>query len=306
MGRNLARLLLTAVLLCFAASPAFSQVTITVADTIHAPDGSLPTGKIVISAPTTFTAADGSVVFQGVVAEVAVTTGAFTVDLIPNAGSSPSGSYYTAKYQLSGVPVSTEIWIVPSSPDPSLLSDVRTTTVPTPSLSILPSQITAPSGCISGQVFAWNGSSWTCQTVSGTGTVTDFIASAGSWPSWLVPNVTNSTTTPTLSVSASAIPNSALASASITINSQTCTLGSSCTVSSSLTWANSEGPAGTLNGVNETFTLNHPPSAGTLRLILNGLTLREGAGFDYTLSGDTITMAYAPKSGDNFIAWYQY
>jgi len=46
---------------------------------------------------------------------------------------------------------------------------------------------------------------------AGGGSVTNFVASSGSWPSWLVPSVATSTTTPTLSVSASAIPNASLA-----------------------------------------------------------------------------------------------
>lgn len=65
---------------------------------------------------------------------------------------------------------------------------------------------------------------------SGGGSVTNFIASSGSWPTWLVPSVATSTTTPTLSVSASAIPNSALANSATTVNGQTCTLGSTCTI----------------------------------------------------------------------------
>lgn len=74
-----------------------------------------------------------------------------------------------------------------------------------------------------------------------------------------------------------------------------------------LTWSNEEGPSGTLNGVNVTFTLAHSPSPATsLRLIYNGLTLRSGAGNDFTLSGLTITMAYAPTAGSNLIAWYTY
>lgn len=64
---------------------------------------------------------------------------------------------------------------------------------------------------------------------SAGGTVTNF--SVGSWPSWLSPSVSNATTTPSLAVSSSAIPNSALANTSTTVNGQTCTLGSSCTVS---------------------------------------------------------------------------
>jgi hypothetical protein len=67
---------------------------------------------------------------------------------------------------------------------------------------------------------------------SGGGSVTNFVAGSGSWPTWLVPSVATSTTTPTLSVTAGAIPNTALANSTITINSTTCTLGSSCTVSS--------------------------------------------------------------------------
>lgn len=74
---------------------------------------------------------------------------------------------------------------------------------------------------------------------NGGGSVTSFAAPSGSWPAWLVPTVTNSTTTPSLAVAASAIPNSALAHAATTVNGQTCTLGSTCTVAAA---------AGTLTG----------------------------------------------------------
>lgn len=76
---------------------------------------------------------------------------------------------------------------------------------------------------------------------SGSGTVTNFIAATGSWPTWLVPSVATSTTTPTLLVAASAIPNSALANPSITINSVTCTLGSSCSVTGTSRTCNANG-----------------------------------------------------------------
>jgi hypothetical protein len=70
--------------------------------------------------------------------------------------------------------------------------------------------------------------------------------------------------------------------------------------------SNEEGPSGAINSVNVTYTLSHAPIAGTLKLVLNGLTLHSGAGNDFTLSGNTITMAYAPTSGSNFICWYEY
>lgn len=76
-------------------------------------------------------------------------------------------------------------------------------------------------------------------TVSGVGTVTSFVAPSVSWPTWLVPTVTNATSTPSLTVSASAIPNAALANAATTVNGTTCTLGSTCTPPA---------PAGTLTG----------------------------------------------------------
>jgi hypothetical protein len=62
----------------------------------------------------------------------------------------------------------------------------------------------------------------------GSGTVTSFAT--GTWPTWLVPTVTNATTTPSLAVAASAIPNAALANSATTVNGQSCALGASCTI----------------------------------------------------------------------------
>jgi hypothetical protein len=68
-----------------------------------------------------------------------------------------------------------------------------------------------------------------------------------------------------------------------------------------------EGPAGTINGVNVTFTLAHAPvPAKSLQLVLNGVTLHSGAGNDFTIAGNTITFNYAPVAGDSLICWYLY
>jgi len=65
-----------------------------------------------------------------------------------------------------------------------------------------------------------------------------------------------------------------------------------------------ETPSGSVNGSNTSYTLANTPTAGTLRLYLNGIRLKSGAGNDYTISTNTITMATAPISGDVLIADY--
>ncbi|MDE2438955.1 MAG: hypothetical protein KGN01_06240 [Patescibacteria group bacterium] len=56
---------------------------------------------------------------------------------------------------------------------------------------------------------------------------------------------------------------------------------------------------GVLNGTNTTFTLSaNPNPTSSLILWLNGQTLLQGAGQDYTLSGATVTMTTAPLSTD--------
>ena len=73
-----------------------------------------------------------------------------------------------------------------------------------------------------------NGTSCPAGTGSGTAGVTSLAT--GTWPSWLTPSVTNATTTPSVAVVASAIPNAALANSGTTVNGQVCTLGSTCNV----------------------------------------------------------------------------
>jgi hypothetical protein len=63
-------------------------------------------------------------------------------------------------------------------------------------------------------------------------------------------------------------------------------------------------PSGSLNGSNVTYTLAFTPVSGKLKLFLNGIRLRSGAGNDYTISTATITMATAPTSNDVLIADY--
>jgi hypothetical protein len=71
--------------------------------------------------------------------------------------------------------------------------------------------VTCPTGGTGSQVCDASGA-WIS---GGTGTVTSFAAPSGSWPTWLVPTVTNSTTTPSLAVAAGQIPITAVGSAGL-------------------------------------------------------------------------------------------
>ncbi len=66
----------------------------------------------------------------------------------------------------------------------------------------------------------------------------------------------------------------------------------------SLNFAFNETPSGSIDGSNVTFTLANTPINSSLQLFLNGQKLKAGAGNDYTISGDTITLASAPVSGE--------
>jgi hypothetical protein len=58
-----------------------------------------------------------------------------------------------------------------------------------------------------------------------------------------------------------------------------------------------ETPAGSVNGVNVTFTLANTPFAGSEHVFVNGI-LQTSGGADYSISGTTITMTVAPETGD--------
>jgi hypothetical protein len=66
-----------------------------------------------------------------------------------------------------------------------------------------------------------------------------------------------------------------------------------------------ETPTGTVNGVNATFTLAATPLSNTEEIYLNGLLQEPGAGNDYTISTNTITMLNIPATGDRLRVNYR-
>jgi len=65
-----------------------------------------------------------------------------------------------------------------------------------------------------------------------------------------------------------------------------------------------ETPTGSVNSSNTAFTLAHTPIQSSLMLFLNGELLEPGSGNDYTISGASVTMLFAPATNDKLRAYY--
>src|SRR5580698_2345366 len=103
--------------------------TTQVTDTVYRADGTLANGTVIVSWQA-FTTASGQAVPSGTTSAT-ITNGALSLQLVPNAGSTPMGTYYTAVYHLNDGSVSREFWVVPVSQSPVLVSAIRTTVLPT-------------------------------------------------------------------------------------------------------------------------------------------------------------------------------
>jgi hypothetical protein len=72
-------------------------------------------------------------------------------------------------------------------------------------------------------------------------------------------------------------------------------------------FVNNETPSGSVNSSNTAFTLANTPNVNVtngVELYLNGVLLEPGAGNDFTVSGTSITMAFAPATGDKLRVYY--
>lgn len=102
--------------------------TTNVQGTLYRADGTAATGTLLVSWPT-FTTALNQSVAAGSVSETIGSNGFVSLNLAPNAGASPAGTYYTAVYHLSDGTVSREYWVVPQATTASI-SSVRAQLAP--------------------------------------------------------------------------------------------------------------------------------------------------------------------------------
>ena len=121
---------LGSVFLFMMAATAWGQVSTTqVADTIYRADGTPATGTVILSWGA-FTTAAGQAVPGGSTSAPITSGGALTIQLAPNVGATPAGSFYTAVYHLDDGSVSREYWVVPVSQSAVTVSSVRSAVLP--------------------------------------------------------------------------------------------------------------------------------------------------------------------------------
>jgi len=106
------------------ASWAQTPSTTTISDVVYRADGTLAGGTLLISWPT-FSTAAGQAVAAGRKSVTLAEGGVLSVDLVPNTGATPPGTFYTVVYQLDDGTVKTEYWIVTAT-SPTTIAAVRT------------------------------------------------------------------------------------------------------------------------------------------------------------------------------------
>jgi hypothetical protein len=119
--------------------------------------GTLFNGKLTISAPD-MTTPDGRTVVRWQ-QEFTITNGVISMSLEPNDTATPSGTSYAVRSTPRSGTAWSERWIVPTSAVALKVHQVRVATVPTPSMTIQPSQLLS-AGAAPGQCLSWSGSSW--------------------------------------------------------------------------------------------------------------------------------------------------
>ena len=108
--------LIGVLLALMAAFPALVQgqvATTTVQDTVYNAAGTPAQGSVVVSWAA-FTTAGGTSVPQGTTSSTIGTGGLLSIQLVPNAGATPIGSYYTAVFHLNDGTTSRQYWVVPA------------------------------------------------------------------------------------------------------------------------------------------------------------------------------------------------
>jgi hypothetical protein len=271
--QHLQKSILAATVLCGAA---FAQTGLTtIQDTLFKADGTRFTGTLTVQWSTFDATNIGTIVQQS--KSVNVANGLLYVQLAPNATAASPANVYTVHYQSDANQQFIETWTVPASTTALTVAQVRV----------------------------------------GTAAVTGGGGSGGASGSTSVPEsavigltsdlANRPVKGPAFTTGAVALinQNGQIDAAVGDVGSCVYVDGTTGPCGAASQFFDAETPGGTIDGMNTTFTLLNPPSGSSLSLYLNGLYLT--AGFDYTLSGNTITFVSGaqPQVGDQLIASYR-
>lgn len=249
----------------------------TIQDTLYKANGTPFSGFVLIEWRSFETADSSNIATSNLT--VPIVNGVLYVHLAPNA----LGSSYAVRYVSDGRAQFQEIWVVPASPAPLGLKDVRVTAVP-------------GSGSGSG------GSGGTGQDTSiPESSVVGLLADLAMRPQ------RGAGYAPSRAV---AIDSSGLLQAvggtltdCVRVNGASGPCGEGGTGPG---FVDGETPAGLINGTNAVFTLGNPPApAASLALYRNGLVQKQNV--DYSVAGNVITFAPGslPLTGDTLMATYR-
>lgn len=267
----------TLLLALAAAISATAQPALTpIQDTLYRADGSRFNGTLFIKW-NSFLAGDASNIATSNLA-LPIVNGVLRANLVPTTTASPA-SQYNITYNMNGIDQFTEVWAVPPSTLALRVRDVRVSqgSIVGPAPVTSPVQISDVTGLANELLI---------RPIRGAGFAIGraaIINQAGQLDG-VAGNLTDC-----VRVDGSSGPCSGSGS------------------SGSQVFVDNETPAGTIDGVNTTFTLAFGPSpASSLQIVRNGLQLTQGV--DYALSTRTITffLGSAPVPGDILSASYRY
>lgn len=276
MFRFTRRLFYAALLLGFrlAAQPALT----TIQDTLYTADGNRFNGVVTITWQS-FEAGDTSnIVAQ--VTRLSITNGNLYVQLVPTTTASTPATY-AVQYNSSGHAQFTEVWVVPPSSSPLRVRDVR-----------LP-----PGAVVSTPGPASQTASVQMSDVMGLQSALNLRPTMG----------TGFTGARTAVIDVVGALDGAVGNASdcmhVDGSSGPCGTASA---TSTAGFVDAETPAGTLDGVNSTFTLaNTPNPASSLTLYRNGMLLKQNLDYSFSANSVTFQPGAIPRSADTLMAYYR-
>jgi hypothetical protein len=267
----------------------------TIQDTVYRADGRRFNGTVTISWKS-FTAGDTSdVAMQSTTNRVV--NGALYVQLVPSTNATPS-YYYNVLYTSDGRDQFSELWAVPPSTVPLRVANVRVTGLVTNSGGGTGSGSGGGTGGSGGTVGGDTGGGSTSITESQVvGLTTDLSVRPVEGPAYAPGR--------TAMINTSGQVDAVVGNASDCVHVDGST--GACFDSTLLaTFVDAEVPAGTINGMNTSFTLvNAPQPVSSLALYRNGV--HQTLGSDFTLTTNTIQFmsASVPQIGDTLIASYR-